>query len=645
MSSLETKVLGVAEAVEVATAPRSETKPHLKALVVAIATDVRLQTQDRGDFISRLWDLRDEAAAAATYDPTGYAVEGVNDKIETLCAEVMVAREDTPAMTAEMLALPSAAPPTLAEIAEAFLPFGVDTPAVKAAVAPKPPTDLDVRQARIERYKAECGGMTTAEAAVHLGVSVSVIAGYRRHIAAQDGIAPTGRGSSFAKKALTNAARYKAECLGMSISAAAAHLGVSNTAVKGYRRVLAAQGVITLGNNGMRVKAADALLRYKNECLSQGMAPDQAALHLGVGVETIHRYHRTLVARGEATPGPTGSAVNARRAAAAVERYKAECRGMTRKEAAAHLGVTESTIGNYKRAIGEAAASLDPATLAAEREARVDCYKNECLSQGMTIAEAAAHLGVSETSVRKYHRDLVERGDAPQRPHGVRVGQQNLWQRNVGRFATECRDMSCAEAAAHLGVSSATIGRYSKAAGIKLRRSPTAAVKARRQRFLNECVPQGMTRMEAAAHLGVSGEVVSIDCKALGVKLRRAPKAAPRPEAETKRWLEAAPGLADQGLSKSEAARQVGATPAAFSIAVNHHLPELKWKCGNPLNAQDQRFVCSVPKLAIAGKTKAGAAVALGMDLPAFESKLAALAKYLPDIVWADGANGWSVTH
>ena len=562
MSSLETKVLGVAEAVEEATlnAPvptLSEAKPHLDTLAIAIAADVRLQAQTRGDFVARVLALRDESDVAAVYDPTGTAVVRVNDKIETLCAEVMVAREDTPAMTAEMLALPSAAP-TIAEIAEAFLPFGVDTPkpTVKAAVTPKVQAELAVsapamthhnsvqmadRTARVERYKAEClsQGMTRKEAAAHLGVSVSSIDNYRRIL----GGAP-GAGSDHS----------------------------------GHNLALAAE----------REARAD---RYKTECLSQGMSTAEAAAHLGVSESSVRNYHRDLVAKGDARPFSSDSH-NARMAAAAIDRYK-----------------------------------------------------TECLSQGMSTAEASAHLGVSPKTIAAYHRRLAEKGEAQPLRHGVRVDQQTRWQRNVGRFATECRGMSCAEAAAHLGVSPATISRYSKAAGIKLHREIPVEVKVRRQRLVDECVPRGMTRLEAAARLGVTPEVITSDCKALGVKLRRAPKAAPRPEAETKRWLEAAPALADQGLSKSEAARQVGATPSAFSIAVNHHLPELKWKCGNPLNAQDQRFVCSVPKLAIAGKTKAGAAVALGMDLPAFESKLAALAKYLPDIVWADGANGWSVTH
>jgi len=563
MSSLETKVLGVAEAVEEATlnAPvptLSEAKPHLDTLAIAIAADVRLQAHARGDFVARVLALRDESDVAAVYDPTGNAVASVNDKIETLCAEVMVAREDTPLMTADILALPSAAPPTIAEIAEAFLPFGVGAPTVQATVQatvaerklPPPPTynnnyRLATRDAKIERYKAECFGMSVAQAAEHLGVGERTIGSYRASLAEQGETPPSPH------RAMTHNAYNAAQ----------------------------------VADRLARVE------RYKVECHSQGMTTKEAAAHLGVSTASILNYRRVLVATGEARPVELGQTTAF---AAAVERYK-----------------------------------------------------TECLSQGMGTNEAAAHLGVCRETIRKYHSRLVERGEAKPVSHGgARKEHRAVWQRNVARFVTECRGMTRTEAAVHLGVSKESISRYSKASGVKLTREPSSEVKGRRQRLVNECLPQGMTRLEAAAHLGVNNpQTISNDCAALGIKLRRQPKSADRPEAETKRWLEAAPGLASQGLTKSEAAREVGAAPPAFSMAVNHHLPDLKWKCGTPLNAQDQRFVASVPKLAIAGKTKAGAAVALGMELPAFESKLDALAKYLPTIVWADGENGWSVQH
>lgn len=48
----------------------------------------------------------------------------------------------------------------------------------------------------------------------------------------------------------------------------------------------------------------------------------------------------------------------------------------------------------------------------------------------------------------------------------------------------------------------------------------------------------------------------------------------------TKRILESAPALAERGLSKADAARELDLSPAVFRAYLHHRAPDIQWRDG-----------------------------------------------------------------
>lgn len=133
--------------------------------------------------------------------------------------------------------------------------------------------------------------------------------------------------------------------------------------------------------------------------------------------------------------------------------------------------------------------------------------------------------------------------------------------------------------AQQLGVSRQYVFQVARKCGIEFaKRPPHKVVVERIERLKAECV--GMTVAEAARHLGVSASVVRSDRDRCGFDgLVTTNSRRPRSE-RTNRILERAPALAAAGLSKSDAAREIGVAPTELTHAMRRYAPDVKWRDG-----------------------------------------------------------------
>lgn len=148
------------------------------------------------------------------------------------------------------------------------------------------------------------------------------------------------------------------------------------------------------------------------------------------------------------------------------------------------------------------------------------------------------------------------------------------------------------EMAEKFGVTRQRVYQIAKRHGIKLPRERSGEQRrdalrvARRLRLTSECA--GMTAKEASSHLGLSVVCVRNDAKAVGFKLATPPL--PRRKDRTVRIIEAAPNLALKGLSKTDAAHEIGVSPAVFSIVVWKYCPDIKWHDGRVDGERTRQF-------------------------------------------------------
>lgn len=137
------------------------------------------------------------------------------------------------------------------------------------------------------------------------------------------------------------------------------------------------------------------------------------------------------------------------------------------------------------------------------------------------------------------------------------------------------------EISRRLGVSHQRVSQIVKKHGIECARLSKRAMPETRseriRRLKAEC--GGMTATEAAKHLGVDTATVRNDESASGFDGLAQTKRRTRSD-QTKRILKEAPALAARGLSKTEAARELGVSPPLFMVKLARYLSDLQWRDG-----------------------------------------------------------------
>lgn len=141
--------------------------------------------------------------------------------------------------------------------------------------------------------------------------------------------------------------------------------------------------------------------------------------------------------------------------------------------------------------------------------------------------------------------------------------------------------LTLAEVGAKFGITKERVRQIVKEAGVVAKHAVHTRTKetlARIERFRAEC--GGMTDHEAAKLLGVHQSTVRKYEKATGLRLAREPNRGLQLAPHTIRMIEESPALAAQGMSKTEAARELGVDCALFHVQIRKYLPDLKWRDG-----------------------------------------------------------------
>lgn len=221
--------------------------------------------------------------------------------------------------------------------------------------------------------------------------------------------------------------------------------------------------------------------------------------------------------------------------------------------------------------------------------------------RGLTKSQAARELGVApEAFINVLRRHPVSTEWRSGRGHTSETSRNRV----STVVALAAKGLSQSDIAVRLGVTRQCVSQIVKKHGIEYDRkrvvrntkSIRKIIEARRierikriERMKSECV--GMTATQAARHLGVHVSRVYADMNESGFDglVRFANRMGGRLSEQSKRIVEAAPALAERGLSKSDAARELGIPVPSFHVAIHRHLSDIKWRDGRMVGSEKDR--------------------------------------------------------
>jgi DNA-directed RNA polymerase specialized sigma subunit len=224
-----------------------------------------------------------------------------------------------------------------------------------------------------------------------------------------------------------------------------------------------------------------------------------------------------------------------------------EAEGMTQREIAKRLGVSQASVYQWMK---EAGISYRRPRRPGPAQKRLQEFFDSGEAEGLTQREIAERIGLSPSQVSY----LMKRTGLSRR-----LGAQTRLQKLLD--SGEAEGMTQGEIAERIGASRARVSQLMKEGGISYRR-PRRAQK-RLQEFFDSGEAEGLTQKEIAERVGVSPTRASQLIKEMGVPYQR-------PRRTQKRLQKLLDSGEAEGLTQKEIAKRLGVSPGTVSLLLKN---------------------------------------------------------------------------